>query len=107
MNKADKNASYNSLSEAMNALRKQGYTEDFNLKPHCLHCVSNNIQLNPEDFEVDAYYRFEGMSNPDDNSIVFAISGKDGLQGILVDAYGVYSDSLSEAMIKKLKVNQG
>jgi len=58
--------------------------------------------LYPEDFEVDAFYRFEGMSSPDDNSIVYAISGKNGIKGILVDAYGVYSSSLSGAMVQKL-----
>ncbi|MBD3631014.1 hypothetical protein [Cyclobacterium sp.] len=61
--------------------------------------------MHPEDFEVGAFYRFEGMSSPDDNSIVYAISGKDGINGILVNAYEVYSSSLSGAMVQKLKTN--
>jgi len=61
--------------------------------------------LHPEDFEVDAFYQFEGMSSPDDNSIVYAISGKNGIKGILVDAYRVYSSSLSGAMDQKLNMN--
>lgn len=104
MNKEKENTSYDTLSQAINGLRKQGYTEDLNLKPHCLECTSSKLELHPEDFQVDTYYRFEGMSSPDDNSIVFAISGKGGIKGVLVDAYGVYSDSLSESMVEKLKV---
>jgi hypothetical protein len=104
MTKAKRNASYDTLSEATNSLIKIGYVEDFNLKPDCLECLTSKFQLHPEDFEVDAFYRFEGMSNADDNSIVYAISGKNGIKGILVDAYGVYSSSLNEAMIARLSI---
>ncbi|WP_339881018.1 phosphoribosylpyrophosphate synthetase [uncultured Algoriphagus sp.] len=105
MTKANRNASYDTLSEATNALRRDGYVEDLNLKPDCLECLTSKLQLHPEDFEVDAFYRFEGMSSPDDNSIVYAISGNNGIKGILVDAYGVYSSSLNGAMVQKLKMN--
>jgi hypothetical protein len=97
--------SYNTLSEAINGLRKDGYTEDFNLEPHCLVCDSNQVQYHPENFSVDEYHRFEGMSNPDDNSILFAISSNDGVKGLLVDAYGVYAENLSDTMIRKLAVS--
>lgn len=93
---------YNTLSEATTDLKRRGYTEDFNLKPTCLECPSLKLELHPENFTVDEFYRFEGMSNPDDNSIVYAISSAQGLKGVLVDAYGVYSDNLSEQMIRKL-----
>jgi hypothetical protein len=69
-----------------------------------VECKSLNIQLYPEDFVIDKFYRFEGASNPDDSAIVYAISSKDGLKGTLVDAYGVYSDTLTNDMIKKLKI---
>jgi hypothetical protein len=95
---------YNTLSEALNDLKKRGYREDFNLKPHALECTSLDLELHPENFTVDEYHRFEGMSNPDDNSIIFAISSKEGIKGTLVDAYGVYADNLSESMIKKLSI---
>jgi hypothetical protein len=59
--------------------------------------------LYPNDFVIDKFFRFEGASNPDDSSIVYAISSKDGLKGTLIDAYGVYADSLTNDMIEKLK----
>jgi hypothetical protein len=98
--------SYTTLSEAVNDLKKRGYSEDFNLQPHCLHCSTSNVQYHPEDFNVDEFHRFEGMSNPDDNSIVFAISSRDGVKGTLVDAYGMYAENLTEAMIKRLTVSR-
>ena len=61
------------------------------------------IEIRPEDFKVDKIYRFEGMSSTDDNSILYAISSKKELKGLLVDAYGVYAENISEAMRKKLR----
>ena len=96
--------SYTTLSEAINDLKKRGYKEDFNLQPTCLECASLNLKYHPEDFVVDEFHRFEGMSNPDDNSIIFAISSKDGTKGTLVDAYGMYAENLTEQMIRRLSV---
>jgi hypothetical protein len=74
------------MIEDITDLQNKGYSYDFNLTPDCLECASLNLQLHPEDFHVDETYRFEGMSNPDDNSILFAISSKGRIRGILVDA---------------------
>jgi hypothetical protein len=77
---------YDTMIEDITDLQNKGYSYDFNLTPDCLECASLNLQLHPEDFHVDETYRFEGMSNPDDNSILFAISSKGRIRGILVDA---------------------
>ena len=95
---------YNTLSEAVNSLTQKGYTEDFSIKPDCLFCASLQLDLHPENFKIDEFHRFEGESNPDDSSVVYAISSNDGkLKGTLVDAYGAYAESLTPAMAKHLK----
>ena len=95
--------SYDTLSEAVNDLLRKGYTYDFNLKHKCLECVSLKIEIHPEDFEVDETHRSEGMSSTDDNSVLYAISSKNRIKGLLVDAYGVYAENISEEMRKKLR----
>jgi hypothetical protein len=97
---------YASLSEATNDLNARGYNYDFNLSPTCIECPSLHLQISPEKFTVDEFYRFEGMSSTDDNSIVFAITSDQGIKGVLVDAYGVYASSLNESMIKKLTIKR-
>jgi hypothetical protein len=95
---------YDTLSEAINDLQaNNGYTYDFNLKPECLQCASLKLEIQPEDFKIDKAYRFEGMSSTGDNSVLYAISSKNGIKGLLVDAYGVYAENISEAMRKKLR----
>ena len=99
--------SYETLSEALADLKSRGYTEDFNINASSVECRALDIHFHPEDFMVDEYYRFEGASDPDDSSIVYAISSKTGVKGTLVDAYGMYSDNLNEQMIEKLRVIEG
>lgn len=34
-----------------------GYVDDFNLRPNCLYCASQRIEVEPDAFAVDAVYR--------------------------------------------------
>lgn len=94
---------YSNLVEALNDLKSRGFSTDFNLKPDCLECPSMQLQLHPEEFEIREVYRFEGASNPADNSVLYVIESNQGLKGVLIDAYGVYAESLSLEMATKLK----
>lgn len=94
---------YNSLVDALDDLRKRGYQADFATETVCLYCGDLDMRLNPEEFNIDEVYRFEEDSNPDDNSILYAISSSTGVKGTLVDSYGVYSENLSFEMAKKLR----
>ena len=96
---------YNTLTAAMEALRKKGYTQDFNLHHEWIECPRLDLRLKPEQFHVDEVHRFEGMTSPDDSDVLFAISTNMNVKGLLTDAYGAYSDSLSTEMINKLKID--
>ncbi len=95
--------SYDTLSEAISTLQANEYKYNLNMCPKHIECNSLKLKLHPEDFDVDEMHRFEGMSSTDDNSVLYAISSKNGIKGLLVDAYGVYAENISEAMRKKLK----
>lgn len=92
------------LSQTVNALQEQGYTLDFNIQQECLACRRTNTVLAPDEFEIDEVYRFEGESNPDDEAVVYAISSPaHGVKGVLVNAYGLYADDASNALVQKLR----
>jgi quercetin dioxygenase-like cupin family protein len=96
--------SMTTVSEVLNKLKKEGYTIDFNLEVNCLVCQGNALQVYPDEFAVDKHYRFEGLSDPGDEAIVYAISSeKHHLKGILVNGYGIYSDETSDEMVKALR----
>lgn len=97
--------SYDTLTEAIAALRKKGYVEDFNLRENCIECQQGKFKLFHDQFQIDSYYRFEGMTNPDDQSILYAISSPElNLKGTLVNGYGIYSDPLADEMVRKLTI---
>lgn len=89
----------------MIALKAEGYTDDFNLHPESIESTTLKQRFSPEEFHVDHVYRFEGMTNPDDSAVLYAISSTAGAKGLLVDAYGAYAEALSPVMIKKLRVD--
>lgn len=95
---------YDTLIDAINTKQAEGYTYDFNLSNSTLSCRTLKKTFETSEFTVDAFYRFEGDSNPDDSAILYAIHTQCGVKGILVDAYGTYSDNLNAAMIQKLKM---
>jgi hypothetical protein len=60
----------------------------------------------PEDLLIVNFYRYEGISDPEDNSILYVIETRDGAKGTLVDAYGAYSDPLIEKFMKQVKIDE-
>ena len=93
---------YESLADALNDLKERGYWADFGTDTVCLYCGELDIRLNPEEFQVDEAYRFDGDANADDSSILYAITSSTGMKGTLVDTYGTYSERLNFKMDQKL-----
>ena len=96
---------FETLSEAMIALKQSGYNVDFNIQSDRIESSDSKYKLKPEEFHVDEVHRFEGMTNPDDSAVLYAISSSKGVKGLLVDAYGAYSEAISPTMIDKLRID--
>lgn len=96
--------SFGTLSETINGLKKEGYDNNFNIEKECFICHKTNTVLSEDDFEIDKVYRFEGESNPDDESVLYAISSKKyNMKGLLINGYGISSDEAAAAIVEKLK----
>jgi hypothetical protein len=96
---------FNTLTGDMETLRKEGYTEDFNLAENCLICRSGQFRIAEDEFMIDKVFRYEGDSDPGDETALYAISSpKHGLKGVLVNGYGVTSDGRTDAILAKLQM---
>ena len=95
---------YSSLSVAIEALKAKGYDTDFNLVDEGIESKHLKKTWNAEQIEVEESFRFEGMTNPGDNSVLYVINTKSGEKGLLVDAYGAYSGQISQEMIQTVTV---
>ncbi|MBU7570569.1 MAG: hypothetical protein KAF41_07970, partial [Flavobacterium sp.] len=91
---------YATVLEAIKQLRDAGFMVDFNIEGNFLTANSSNDHI--DDFEIVEVYRYEGDSNPDEESTVYGIESKDGVKGILVTSYGMYIDDISEELLQKL-----
>ena len=97
--------SYSSLSVAIEDLQRHGFTEDFNLVGEGIESKSLKRQWKAGELDVVKFYRFEGMTDPGDNTILYLIETKDGRKGLLVDVYGAGQGEISPEMIKKLTIH--
>ena len=95
---------YMNLLEAVNGLRERGYDYDFNYEDACLHCSKISEKFKASDLKITEYYRFEGISDPEDSSVIYAIESNQGHKGIIIDAYGAYSDEHKAAFISDIEV---
>jgi len=93
---------YDTVTAAVNGLKQRGFIKDFNLEENCIVCDEG--RYNPEDFEIVEVYRYEGNSDPADEAVVYAIEGRDGEKGVLVNGYGISADEMTDEMAKKLNI---
>ena len=98
---------YETVTEAINDLKLRGFTTDFNLAFDTVRCRDTGKCLSPSELEITEHHRFEGNSDPADESTVYAIRSKDGLmKGTLVTAYGAYVDNVDADLLKKLSMHE-
>ena len=81
------------LNQAIDQAVKRGYSENFKLEARGLTTETEQKYYSPSDVKIGDFYRFEGYSDPTDNSILYLIETTDGRKGLLVDAYGAYADA--------------
>lgn len=105
MENSKKRYAYDTLSEAVNDLQRRGYTHDFLIhdEQECLYCTEKSLELSPEEFTIEEIYRFEGMTDPGDESIVFAIaSDKHDLKGLVINSFGADFGYRSSKLVEDL-----
>ena len=93
----------NTLSACINKLVSDGYTGNFKVDEKGLATAENGKHYKPEQVHIKNFFRFEGASDPADNSILYAIELADGTKGTLTDAYGSYNDPYVGKFIKQVE----
>lgn len=91
------------FASCLNKLTLAGYTEDFKAGERGLLSLQHEKIYEPSQIQITDFYRFEGASDPADNSILYAIETDDGIKGTLVDAYGPYADSKVVAFMEEVQ----
>src|SRR5688572_22928791 len=81
-----------SLATCVNRMITEGFSEDFKVVEERLFSINKQRYYKPEEVQVVNFFRFEDMSDPNDNAVLYVLETADGTRGILIDAYGIYND---------------
>jgi hypothetical protein len=85
--------------DVLDQLAELGFVHTFKLDKGHLCCVESDECYRPKDLKLCGLYRFEGISDPDDSRVIYAIEARDGTRGTVVDAFGTYaSPELAELL---------
>ena len=81
---------------------EHGYKENFRAIEDGIESIETTRKYKPEEAHVVNFYRFEGITDPADMSVLYLIRMDDGARGTLVDAYGTYADEKVAEVIKQI-----
>lgn len=93
----------NPLSEKQTSLEEEGYICNFEMMEGGLKCMDTGEVFQPEDIKEADFFRFEGISDPEDMSILYAIETNNGCKGVAVNSYGTYADDEMAEFMSKVK----
>lgn len=94
------------LSERMRELEAVGWVEQLSVSGGGVSCDGCRCWAAAEDVVVDEVYRFEGVSDPGDESILFAISMPCGHRGTLPASYGKDTEPEVAEVVKRLRLSR-
>ena len=90
---------------AVDDLTRRGFTVDLRAVDGTLRTATGEI-LRPRDLTIREIYRFEGVSDPDDMEVLYAIESTGGVRGTLADAFGVYADPATAVALRDVPIRR-
>ena len=89
---------YAGAEEALEELKNEGFEKDYNIS-------CEEIEQNPSVFEIVYIYRYEGMSNPDDESTVYGIrNSESGDKGVFVAGDLSFNEEHAARVLLQLEI---
>ena len=98
---------YTTMVETLEELKKNGFTSNFEFLDQTFQDVDSGRTFMADELTIVEHYRFEGASDPDDMSVVYAIESNDGLKGVIADAFGLYANPDLGGFLETVKIREG
>ena len=94
------------LAGVLDDLAQRGFSERFGVAGDGLRVDEDGKIFRADELMIREFHRFEGVSDPDDMSIVYAIESRDGTRGTLVDAFGVYANPAVSSVLERVPIRR-
>lgn len=102
MNDLIEKVEMSTLVSCMNSLFESGYKVQFIAIPTGLKSLATEKIYKPNEVKIVNFYRFEGESDPSDNSILYAIEAGSE-KGTITDSYGATGDAYLTKFLKEVE----
>lgn len=96
-------------SKVIDELENKGYKDEINISKNGAQFGDSEKLYKAEELTIVRVYRFEGESDPADESVIYAIQADDHTPGYLLNAYGTYSEednAYYDDFIRGVKMDQ-
>lgn len=92
------------MSEVLDGLTRSGFEETFRVDVDVFRASKSGLPHRPEELEIVRLERFEGISNPEDETLVLALRCllHADCQGTYVGPYGKDTPSADAALIPRI-----
>lgn len=97
------NYRYDTLAYATDSLLKRGYSINFEVNKMGKLTDNKDLEFEPSEVILMEIHRFEGMSNPADSSILYAVKTRTGEKGIVIDSYGADGSKITSDFMNKVE----
>ena len=94
------------LSNAVERLISGGFTAHFGVVGDRLRAFDSGKTFGAHELIIREFQRFEGVSDPDDMAILYAIESTDGTRGSLVDGFGAYASPAVSAFLHDVPIRR-
>ena len=100
------NNRYDTLAEASTELKKRGFKANFKVNENEKLVDSEGNQFAPSDVTLVEFHRFEGISNPADSTIIYAVETNKNIKGTVVDSFGADASEVTSEFMNKVEQKQ-
>ena len=97
---------YKTMADAIQDLKQRGFTANFEFLNNSFRTIDGGKTFSPDQLTIVEHHRFEGVSDPDDLSVLYAIEAQDGTRGAVADAFGPYANPDLGAFLKTVKMRE-
>lgn len=102
----DSNNKYDTLTDATENLLKKGYSYNFQVDETGKLTDNKGLEFEPAEVMLKEIHRFEGMTNPADSSILYAVETRSGEKGIVIDSYGADGSEVTSDFMNNVEQQQ-
>ena len=97
------NNRYDTLAEASIELKQRGFNANLKVNENKKMVDSDGKQFDASQVTLVEFHRFEGMSNPADSTIIYAVETETGEKGTVIDSFGADASETTSDFMNEVK----